>query len=75
MRMMMFIVFDILCARLNVSLTEYYSGDEIKKNEMGRTRDTYGRDERCTQGYDGDLKEKDLLEDVGGDGRVKLKEN
>jgi hypothetical protein len=44
--MMIFIVFDILCARLNISLTEYYSSDEIEKNEMGRTRDTYGGDER-----------------------------
>ena len=72
--MMMFTNFDILCARINISLREYYSSDEIKKNEMGRTRDTYGGDERCTQGYDGDLRGKDILEEVGGDGRVKLKE-
>jgi len=31
---------------LNTSLTEYCSGDEIKNTEMGRTRDTYGGDER-----------------------------
>jgi hypothetical protein len=31
----MFIVFDILCSRLNISLTEYHSSDEIKKNESG----------------------------------------
>jgi hypothetical protein len=31
---------------------------------MGRTRDTYGGDERCTQGYDEDLRERDMLEDV-----------
>jgi hypothetical protein len=41
---------------------------------MDKTRDTYGGDERCTQGYDGNLKERYLLEDVGGDGRVMLKD-
>jgi hypothetical protein len=74
LRIIMFTVFDILCVRLNISLTDYYSGDQIKKNDVDRTRDTYGEEESCTQGYDGDLKESDLLEDVGGDGRIRLKE-
>jgi hypothetical protein len=31
-------------------------------------------EERCTQEYDGDLKERDLLKCVGGDWRVTLQE-
>jgi hypothetical protein len=30
-----------LCS-VGLLLTKYYSGDQIKKNEMGRTRSTYG---------------------------------
>jgi len=55
-------------------VSEYYPVDQIKKNKMNRTRDTYSGDERWTQRYDGDLRETDLLEDVGGDGRVKSRE-
>jgi hypothetical protein len=36
---------------LSVRLTKYYSGDQIKKNEMDRACDTYGRQERCVQGF------------------------
>jgi hypothetical protein len=32
-------------------LTKYYSGDQIKKNEIGRAFGTYGRHERCIQGF------------------------
>jgi hypothetical protein len=32
---------------------KYYSGDQIKKNEMGRACGTYGRQERCIQGFGG----------------------
>jgi hypothetical protein len=35
-----------------VFVTRYYSGDEIKKSEMGRICSTYGREERCIQGFD-----------------------
>jgi hypothetical protein len=31
-----------------------YTGDHIKKNEMGRSCGTYGRQERCIQGIDGE---------------------
>ena len=30
-----------------VLLTRYYTGDQVKKTEMGRTCSTYGGDERC----------------------------
>jgi len=29
-------------------------GDQIKKNEMGRACDTYGRQKRCTQDFGGE---------------------
>jgi hypothetical protein len=49
-------------------LTEY-SGDEIKKNEMGGTCGTNGRQEKCIQGFgEGDLRERDHVEDLGVDG-------
>ena len=31
-----------------------YSGDQIKKNEMGRAYSTYGGKERCIQGCGGE---------------------
>jgi hypothetical protein len=43
-------------------------------NEMSGAYSTYGRHERCVQGFGGgDLHEKDNLEDLGIDGRTKLK--
>ena len=41
-------------ASCSVHLTKYYSGDQIKKTEMGRARNTYGVEERCTQGCGGE---------------------
>ena len=35
-------------------LTKYYSGDRIKKNEVGRARSTYGGEEWCMQGFGGE---------------------
>ena len=35
-------------------LTKYYSCDQIKKNELGWACDTYGRQERCIQGFGGE---------------------
>ena len=35
-------------------LTKYYSGDQIKNNEMGGACGTYGREERCIQGSGGE---------------------
>jgi hypothetical protein len=32
----------------------YYSGDQIKKNEMGWAYGTYGEEERCIQGFGGE---------------------
>jgi hypothetical protein len=32
-------------------LTKYHSGVQIKKNKIGWTSGTYGRQERCTQGF------------------------
>ena len=33
-----------------VHVTKYYSGDQIKKNEIGRACSTYGRKERFILG-------------------------
>jgi hypothetical protein len=41
-----------------VLLTKYYSADQIKKNDMGGTCGTYGRQKRCIQGSGGGLEEK-----------------
>ena len=41
-------------ASCSVLLTKYYSGDQVKKTEMGRTCSTYGREERCRQGFGGE---------------------
>jgi hypothetical protein len=38
---------------LPVLYTKYYSGDKIKKNEMGGTHSTYGGEERCIRGFYG----------------------
>jgi hypothetical protein len=53
---------------------KFYSGDQIKKNEMGRACGTYGRQERCIQGFWwGDLRKRDHLEDLGVNRRIILK--
>jgi hypothetical protein len=36
------------------SLTKYYLGDQIEKNEMGGAYSTYGGHERCIQGFGGE---------------------
>jgi hypothetical protein len=33
---------------------KYYSGDQIKKNEVGRACSTYGGGERCLQDFGGE---------------------
>jgi hypothetical protein len=51
-----------------------YSGDHIKKNEMGGACATYGGQKRCILGFGGgDLMERDHLEDQGIDSRIILK--
>jgi hypothetical protein len=50
---------------------QIFSGDQIKKNEMGGT---CGRQDMCIQGFGGgDLIERDHLEDLGIDGSIILK--
>ena len=41
-------------ALCSVLLTKYHPDDEVKKTEMGRTCGTYGREERCIQGFSGE---------------------
>jgi len=33
---------------------QYYSGNQIKQNEMGRTCSMYGRQETCIPGFGGE---------------------
>jgi hypothetical protein len=40
---------------------------------MGRTCSTYGVEERCIQGFGGNLKERVHLGDIGLQGRIILK--
>jgi len=54
-------------------LKEIYSGDQIKKNEMGGTCSTYGKGELLTKFWWGNLMERDHLENMGVDGSIILK--
>ena len=36
------------------TLTQYCLGDKIDNNEIGGARSTYGGEERCIQGFDGE---------------------
>ena len=36
------------------TLTKYYSGDQIEKNEMDGAFRAYGGEERCIQGFGGE---------------------
>jgi hypothetical protein len=40
--------------------TKYYSGEQIKTNEMGRACGTYGRQVSCLQGFGGETTLKTL---------------
>jgi hypothetical protein len=39
----------IIRSFITVHFTKYYSGDQIKEDEMGRVSSTYERDEKCMQ--------------------------
>ena len=43
----------------------YYLGDQIKKNEIGSTYDTYGRQDKCIQVLAWRSEEKRPLEKLG----------
>ena len=58
----------------SVSLTQYYSGDQIEKNEMGGECSAYGgRGEAYTGFWWGNLRERDCLGDPGVNGRIILR--
>jgi hypothetical protein len=38
-----------------VLLSQYYLGDQIEKNEMGRECNRYWGEERCVQGFGGEI--------------------
>jgi hypothetical protein len=46
-------------ALCSLFLTEYHSGDEIKKTEMGKECSMCGGEERCIQGVSGETGEKE----------------
>jgi hypothetical protein len=48
-------------------MTKFNSDYQIKKNDLGRTYGTYGRQEKCIQGFG--------LETLGVNGRIILKWN
>jgi hypothetical protein len=55
-----------------IGITKYYSGHQIKTNDVGGTCGTY-EEERFTHGIvGGDLRERNHLEDLGVDGRITL---
>jgi len=52
-----------------VLITKYYSDNKIEGNKMGGTCGTYGREEKCIQPFDEDLKEGSYFLDLAVDGR------
>ena len=44
----------IFTKKTSVSLTQYWAGDKIKKNEMGGACSAYGGGERRVQGFGGE---------------------
>jgi hypothetical protein len=61
--------FEFICC---VLLTKCYSGDKMKKTQMGRTCRTCGGEEGHTGFWWGNLRERDHLEDPGIDGMIIL---
>ena len=61
----------LLCS---VLISEYYSSDQIKKNEMGRACGTNGKQGRCIQGFGGgNMRDGDRSEDLAMDWSIILK--
>jgi hypothetical protein len=42
-------------------LIKYYSGGQIKKNEIGVACDTYGREGKCIQSFGGETLRKETI--------------
>jgi hypothetical protein len=56
-----------------VIITKYYSGDQIKKNEMGGACNRYGGGDVNSGFWWGNQRERDHLEDRGLDGKDTIK--
>jgi preprotein translocase subunit SecG len=50
----MIAIIIIIIIIISVLLKKYNSGDQLKKNEIGGACGTYGRQERCIQGFVGE---------------------
>jgi hypothetical protein len=48
-------------------------GDQIKDNEIDQACGTYGRQERCMQGFDGETRGKENTWKIDVDGRIIFK--
>jgi hypothetical protein len=66
----------VACYRVNLYLlllTKYYSGRQIKKNEMGEACGTFGKQETCIKVLVGDVRERHHLGNRNIDGRIILR--
>jgi len=62
------------CPLCSVLISKYYSGDQIKKNVMGRACGASGKQGRCIQRFGGgNMRVGDGWEDLGIDWSIILK--